>query len=232
MNSRNTSTQTPLESDLNDLYDSMNKIIDGQDSLVVGQVKHTTQLDSTNERITRIEDRVDQGHDCRQGNNIKRIEKSIDVIEEEIKRDIRAGIKHGGRLETVENSVNKQEARSRNSWILAISMFMGLLGSGIGVVYGYGTLQTNVANDRTVNAAQHKIFTKSIESANKRVEDSQSRNTKQIESQIHSLRVELASSNGHAERYESVCEGMRSYEKRVQRNLMSKHGRRVPESCQ
>ena len=196
-------------------------------------------------RITSIETSIRAGHNCVNVNRLERIECDVDKIEEKLEKDVQKGIKQLGAIEatetaimTVNDRINKTNKRLdddsnkyRNSWILAISMFVGFIATIVGAVYGYGELNTNVANDRRTNVEQHKVMTTAIEKSNAQVSKVQSDTAKNVENQLRNLRLELAASNGHEQRYETLCIGMSSHNKHQQRILFDSNNRRIPESC-
>lgn len=223
-----------LELHLQSITTGMDKLSTSQETLLVQQTKLSTQTEGVVERITRVEERFDDGHPCNQEDRLKRVELDVDKIESSVERDVHSGIKNGGRINTAEaaisdinNRIDKSNARTRNSWILAITTVIGFVSLVLGVVYSYGELTTNVSRDRAENTKQHAGFATSVNKTNKNVSDS----NEEVAEQLKQFRTELSNANGHEERYESICEGMTSREKRQQRILFSGTNKRIPRSC-
>ena len=210
------------------LPDIKKKVEATSDTVVALGVK----MDATTERVTKIESKVDRGHDCFQIDVISELKDNQREASQKIDKDVQEGIAHAGQLAAVVKDQSQTEADVQDIKKAPRRMFYGLIGviavlisGGLSAAWFLAKLETNVAHEQEARVEQFKRIEVQME-----VVARQSDSTP-LKLALEDLEEEIEESNGHAEEYNRLCDDMAQHEKRFMKRALLRRGTRIPASC-
>jgi len=195
-------------------------------------VELSTEMRGMNERVTKVEGKVDEGHACQIPDTIESLKQSQRETSQKIETDVQHGIKQSGEINLL-----KKDAAAIGTDIDEIKkaprrMFYGLVGIVFTILTGAGgaiwflaELSKDVEFERTQRTEQFDRIEKHIKVVGRRADPTP------IRQDIDALERTIEVSNGHEQEYGELCVGMPPYEKRVFKNSLIRRGKRIPISC-
>jgi len=195
-------------------------------------IELSTELRGVGERVTKIENKVDRGHDCFQIDVISEIKDNQRESSQKIDKDVQKGIAHAGELAAVIKDQSQTEADVQDIKKAPRRMFYGLLGvivvlisGGLSAAWFLAKLETNVAHEQRARVEQFKRIEVQMEAVASKSD------TAPVEQALSDLEDELETANGHEEEFNRMCDGMPRHEKRMMKTALQRRGKRVPASC-
>jgi len=195
-------------------------------------IELNTKMGVTTERITKIEDKVDKGHDCYQIDVIAELKDTQREASQKIEKDVQKGIEQEGKIASLLKETSETEADVEDMKKAPRRMFYGLLGiiativtGALGAAWFLAELSKDVEFERTQRADQIKRIETQIQAVAQKADPAP---VKQV---LENIEDEIEESNGHEERYNSLCDGMPRHEKRFMKSTLIKRGKAIPTSC-
>lgn len=195
-------------------------------------VELSTKVSGMDNRVNKIEGKVDRGHDCYQIDVLSVLRDDQRSIVQKVEKDIHNGIQWATELTGLKKDAAETEADVEDIKKAPRRLFYGLLGviltiitGALGAAWFLAELGKDVEFERQQRTEQFKRIEVQIESVSKKADNTAVRKA------IMELEDELELSNGHKARYSTLCEEMTPYERRFVKGLLTKRGRIIPESC-
>lgn len=195
-------------------------------------VKLETKLDGVTKRVTRIEGRVDRGHDCFQVDAIAELKDSQREASQKIEKDVQKGIQQAEQLASLAKESAGHNVDIEDMKKTPRRMFFGLIGIIVTILTGAGgavwflaELSRDVEHERELRVNSIKRIETQISTIATKAD------TAPVKQAIEDLADEVEESNGHAEEFNRLCEGMPSHERRYMKTTLLRRGKRVPQSC-
>lgn len=195
-------------------------------------VELKTELKGIGERVTKVEGKVDRGHDCFQVDVIAELKDNQRESSQKIERDIQEGIKTRADLESIVKSTAGTEADVEQIKKAPQRMFWSLLGLITTIVIGAGgavwflaELNKDVQFERQQRAEQIQRIESQIKTVATKTDPAP------VRQELKALTEVVQTSNGHEEEFNSLCESMTSFEKRFTRETLTRRSKRIPTSC-
>lgn len=195
-------------------------------------VRLETKMDGVCGRVEKVEAKVDQPHDCFQVGVLARLEQNQREASQKIETDVNKGIEQKAELAALSKEHSETAADVEDIKKAPRRMFYGLIGLvltvftlGAGGLWFLAELNKDVEHEREVRIEQYKR----IETGLSKI--ARTSNTAPVKQAISKLTEEVEESNGHAQEFELLCDGMQSREKRQMRDILMRRGKRVPRSC-
>jgi hypothetical protein len=235
--------------DVEKLHETINKIA----SAVNASAKHTeqipdikkkvdstsdkvvaldTKMDGVTERVTKVENKVDKGHDCFQVDVIAELKDNHREASQKIEMDVQKGIEQRAKLEALSKEHASTEADVEDIKKAPRRMFFGLLGVIVTIVSGalgaswfLAELQKDVEFEREQRTEQFKRIETQIKAVGSKAD------TTTVKQTLADIEDEIEESNGHEQRYNALCDGMQRHEKRFMKTTLQKRGKTIPASC-
>ncbi len=195
-------------------------------------VRLETKMDGVCGRVEKVEEKVDQPHDCFQIDVLAQLKQDQREASQKIDTDINKGVAQKSALEALQREHSETEADVEDIKKAPRRMFYGLVaivitlltGAG-GLIWFIAELNKDVQHERSVRVEQYKR----IESGLNKI--ARTSNTAPVKQAISELTEEVEESNGHAQEFDRLCDDMQRHEKRQMRDLLIRRGKRVPRSC-
>jgi len=212
-------------SDLKDIKPQVNET----NKAVVG-----LQVDMRNmgERVSKVEERVEKGHDCHNIEVIAELKTSAKEQSTKFITDAREDAQQAEKIRNLAKEAAALEADvddirkgPRRMFYGLIAIVVTLMSSAGMAVWFLSGLNTELKEERLQRAEQIKTIRAEIDSVGVIADPTP------LKTEVSELREVVQTSNGHAEEYNAQCEGMSEFEKRFWRDTLIKRGRRIPESC-
>lgn len=191
-----------------------------------------TKMDAVTGRVTKVEDKVDRGHDCFQVDVIAELKDGQREASQKIEKDVQKGIKQAGEIAILKKDTSEVEADVSDIKKAPRRMFYGLVGLIVTVILlglaGYRfviEMRKDVEFERTQRTEQFKRLEGQVKAVGQKAD------TTPIKNEIDQLERAVKVSNGHEEEYNRLCDTMSSPEKRQFRGVLMRRGKRIPRSC-
>lgn len=191
-----------------------------------------TKMDGTIERVTKIENKVDRGHDCFQVDVIAEVKDNQREVSQKIDLDVQKGIEYREKLAGLLKEHSQVEADVQDIKKAPRRMFYGLLGvivvlisGGLSAAWFLAKLESNVTHESEQRVEQFDRIEAQIVSVGTKSDMAP------VKQALAELEEEIETSNGHAEAYNHLCSGMTRYEKRFMKSALTRRGRRIPPTC-
>jgi hypothetical protein len=203
------------------------------ESTVEKVVTLVTKMDVTTERLTKIEDRVDRGHECFQVDVISELKDSQRESSQKIETDVRKGIEQQAQIAAIIRDQSQTETDVADIKKAPRRMFYGLVSIVITILIGAGgavwflaELGKDVEHEQEQRVEQFKRIETQIKVVATKAD------TAPMRTAIEGLEAEIETSNGHRQAYDDLCQDMPRHEKRFMRRTLAARGRSLPVSCQ
>jgi len=191
-----------------------------------------TKMGLTTERLSRVEDKVDEGHRCFQVKVIGDIKENQRDAAQKVEKDVQKGIAQAGKIKAVTSQQNQLihdvgdiKKAPRRMFYGLIGVIVVLISGGFSAAWFLAKLEANVVHERTQRSAQYKRIESQIKTVGR------NSNVGPMKQALVDLEHEIEISNGHERAYNRLCLGMSRGEKVFMRGALSKQGRRLPPSC-
>lgn len=195
-------------------------------------VELDTKMMAVTHRLTRVEDKVDEGHSCQKEEIISEIRENQREVSQKMELDVQKGVRQSGEISALREGQSTIIGDVQDIKRAPQRMFYGLIGIVVTVLLGAGgaiwflaELNKDVEFERTQRTQEFKRIESQIKSVGERSDNTP------VKLAIEELEVEIEESGGQEKRYDSLCEGMMYHERRYMKKTLMKRGRRIPESC-
>lgn len=155
-----------------------------------GNIRVEERVKALDDRVTRVETKLEEGHDCSKVNTLQRLEAADVSLGAKMQEEIQGSIKHREKLSQVTLSLEKaNEAIARNAavkrqlWIGTLGILLTVLTGMGGAIWFLATLNTEVSRDRSESTKQFNGITTQIKTLERNVHSS----WPALEDQIRSL---------------------------------------------
>lgn len=191
------------------------------------------KMETMGERVTRVEDKIDKGHECVQVEIIGELKAGHREASQKIELDARQGVEHREKLERLSSASSLLVSEVEEIKKAPRRLFYGLLGAVLVVLSGAGgavwflaELSKDVEHERVQRADQFSRIERELKGISTvRV------NTSEMKQGMIHLEKAVGRSSEQEVEYRRLCEDMTTGERRMMRRLLIKRGKRVPSSC-
>jgi hypothetical protein len=223
-----TGTDQKLAVIINDLKDIKPQVKETNDTVIELQ----TDMKNMGTRVTKVEDKVERGHDCYNVEIISELKTHAKDQSDRFLLEAKSDAEHAEKLKnlvkeaaTLEADVKDIQRAPRRMFYAMMGIFVTLLTGAGGAVWFLSGLNTELKEERVQRAEQIQAIRSEIGSVGDIAD------TTPIQTEVSELREVVESSNGHEEEFNALCDGMRPYVKRFMRDSLIEQGKRVPSSC-
>jgi DNA-binding NarL/FixJ family response regulator len=211
-------TPPPTRSEMRTLSDTVTSIDTGVRKLGEGQAVLTERMTSLTGRMAAVDTELKEQNERQH-------------------EDIRQGTATKGRVKTAEDDIveldKKIEEGKKGRWKVALAMIgvmVAALSAGGSSIWWAakteGSVELNDAADDRFRK-QQALTDENQNKAIKGVSESLGRVSKSLDG----LKRTIIDSNGHAEEYNALCEGLSRRERESERRRLELRGKRIPTSC-
>lgn len=153
-----------------------------------GNVRVEERVRAIDDRVTRVEKKLDNGHDCSKLSTLQRLEAADAVLVERVQDGIEASIKArerlvvaSGRIDKANEAISKNADGKRHVLFAMVGVVMTVLAGLGGAVWFFSSLNTAVARDRVEGTKQFRHITIQIKAIEEKLDNSK------VEAQIRAL---------------------------------------------
>lgn len=195
-------------------------------------VELDTKMSITNERINKVENKVDIGHQCQKEMVISEIKEHQRDSSQKIESDIQRSVKHSGEIRTIKEDQKDVEVDLENIKKFPRQIFYGLLGIIVtiitsigGAVWFLAELNKDVEYEREQRTTQFQRIEKQLGTLTIKADQTP------VHREIKILTNAVKTSSEQENEYNKLCINMTNYEKRVTKELLQKNKHQIPISC-
>ena len=222
------STDEKLAVIINDLKDIKPQVKSTNDTVITLQ----TDMRNMGERVTKVEEKVEKGHECLNVEVISELKTSAKDQSDRFLLDAKADAAHAEKLKnlvkeaaTLEADVKDIQRAPRRMFYAMLGIFVTLLSGAGGALWFLSGLNTELKEERVQRAEQIKAIRSEIDSVGVIADPTP------IQTEVSELREVVEESNGHEQEFNELCKGMRPYVRRFMRDSLQEQGKRIPTSC-